>query len=62
MGMRLFERIRKLRLPKRRTANPLPVLTWEELDRDDEAELLQEVKEDGEQDVLALQRAMRGPN
>jgi len=63
MGTRLFERLRKLRFPKRRkAANPLPVLTWEELDQDDEAELLQEVKEDAAQDVLALQRAMRGPN
>jgi len=63
VGIRLFERIRRLRFPRhRRAENPLPVLTWQELDQGDEAELLEEVKEDAEQEVIALQEAMRGPN
>jgi len=65
VGIRLFERIRKLklRIPGRRKAErQMPVLTWEELDEGTEAELLEEAKEDAAQDVIALQTAMRGPN
>jgi len=63
VGIRLFERLRKLGFPRRRKAeNPLPVLTWEELDEGDEAEVLQQMREDGEQDILALQNAMRRRN
>lgn len=40
----------------------MPVLTWQELDEGDEAELLEGVREDAERDILALQRAMRGQN
>ena len=63
MGLRLFERIRKLRLPRRRkTERQMPVLPWQKLDQDDERELLQQVQEDGEQEAIVLQEAMRGPN
>ena len=58
----LLKRI-KLRISKHHKAeNPLPVLTLQEFDEGDEAELLEEVKEDAERDVLALQAAMRGSN
>jgi len=63
VGIRLFERLRKLGFPRRRKAErQMPVLTWEELDEGTEAELLEEAKEDATQDVIALQNAMRGPN
>lgn len=63
MGMLgLLKRI-KLRFPRRRGAeNPLPVVSWQELDQGDEAEVLQQMKEDAEREVMALQDAMRGPN
>jgi hypothetical protein len=62
MRIRLFERIRKLRFPKRRKARQMPVLTWQELDEGDQEELLEGVKEDAERDVIALQDALRGLN
>jgi len=40
----------------------MPVLPWQKLDQDDERELLQQVQEDGEQEAIVLQEAMRGPN
>jgi len=63
MRIRLFERLRKLRFPGHRKAeNPLPVRTWESMNQEAERELLEQVQEDAEQDILALQEAMRGPN
>jgi hypothetical protein len=58
----LIKRI-KLGLPRRRKAErQMPVLSWQELDEDDERELLEQVKADGDQEVIDLQNAMRGPN
>lgn len=62
MRIRLFERLNKLRIPRRRAKREMPILTWQDLDQADEAELLDGVKEDAAQDVIALQNAMRGRN
>jgi len=62
VGISLFERLRKLGFPRHRKAETPPTLTWAQLDEADEAELLEEMKEDAEQDVIALQTAMRLPN
>lgn len=64
MTIRLFERIRgKLRLLRRRKAeNPLPILTWESIDRDAEAELLEQLKREAEEEIRESKKNFRNLN
>jgi hypothetical protein len=63
MGMLgLLKRI-KLRLPKRRKAErQMPILTWEAIDQDAERELIEQMKQDAEQELSELERVLRNSN
>lgn len=63
MGMRLFERIRKLRLPRRRKAeNPIRPVSWEESEDSARLELMEEVVAERLADLDELDAALRTLN
>jgi hypothetical protein len=62
--MRLFERIRslKLRIPGRKPSKPTPVLTYEEIDEMAKQDLIDEATEERMADIEALDAALRNRN
>lgn len=63
MGIGLFQRIRKLRLPKRRKAQTqTPILTWEEIQEDDRAAFVEQVVKEAEEDIRESEQSFRSLN